>query len=437
MTFASRHRNQLLIDGRERTTARRQPGSDKGDSPAQATVGAGRGCCRFAGAGWRSWASACKAILPAYLLSHLIFAIITYLAPLFKLPNFSSQTLPLRSLLQSWQHWDAGHYILIATGGYRLWWQTAFFPLFPLMEHLLGSLIGDVHLAGLLIANAAGLVLLTVLYRLLAEDCLPALAERVVFFYVLFPSAFFLAAAYSESLFIALALLSFYQLRHQHWWWAGLYGFLAALTRSAGLLLVIVFAYEYLSQHGWRLRALRLDLLAGALIPLGTALFALYCYQRFADPLAFAHAQAVWHRQLEFPGRSILLTALAFLRRPSLSFDMIHNAYDLACVLLILILVVLCLVGPWKFPRDSRSYAIYALTFFVFSILWPTANSGAPLNAFPRYMLTVVPAFVPLARLAAGEGWLRQHLVERFYPALSVSLLSFALFQFLTGGWMV
>jgi hypothetical protein len=387
--------------------------------------------------GWKPWAGALKAVLPAYLLSHLVFAIITYLAPLFKLANFSPQVLPLSTLLHSWYRWDAGHYTFIASNGYQDWWRTAFFPLFPLLEHLLSFVPGGPEVAGLLIANLAGLGLLAVLYRLLAKDFSPALAERTVYYYVLFPTAFFLAAAYPESLFIALTLLSFYQMRRQRWWWAGLCGLLAALTRSAGLLLVVLFGYEYLSQNGWRLRALRFNLLAVALIPLGTALFAIYCYWRFHDPLAFMHAQSIWHRQLEFPLISITHAALSFLHRPLITFDKMHNAFDLICVVFILLLVVLCFVGPWKFPRHLRSYALYALIFFTFCTLWPTANSGAPLNAFPRYMLEVVPAFVPLATISLAPRWRALQAVERFYPVVSTALLSFALLQFLTGGWLV
>ncbi|RAQ97509.1 mannosyltransferase family protein [Thermogemmatispora tikiterensis] len=385
------------------------------------------------------WLTALRAALPAYLLSHTLFALLTYLAPLFMLPNFSPLVLPLSSLVHNWHHWDAAHYTTIAQTGYTQWWQTAFFPLFPLLEHLgAPAALGSPHVAGLVIANLAGLTMLTVFYRLLAEDFSAALARRVLLYFALFPSAFFLAAAYPESLFLLWSLLCFYGLRHQRWWLAGLCGLLAALTRPAGLLLVVLFVYEYGSRCGWQLLRLRLSALAAGLIPLGTGLFALYCLLRFGDPLAFSHAQARWNRYLELPGLSVLKTILSFFKFHFVSFDAIHNAFDLVCVLFIVLLVILCWVGPWRLPAERRGYALYALLFCLFGLLWPT-RSGAPLNAFPRYLLEAAPAFVVLGLLMEDTSgrWSRLRSVLGYYPIYATALLSFALLQFLTGRWMV
>lgn len=385
----------------------------------------------------QSWLTALREALPAYLLSHALFVTLTYLAPLFTLPDFSAQALPPSSLVHSWQHWDAAHYASIARSGYVQWWQTAFFPLFPLLEQL-GSLatLGSTHVAGLLIANLADLALLAVLYRLLTEDFSAALARRTLLCLVLFPSAFFLAAAYPESLFLLLSLLCFYCLRHQRWWLAGLCGLLAALTRPSGLLLVVLFVSEYGRRRGWRLRRLGPSALAAGLIPLGTALFALYCLLRFDDPLAFSHAQVRWNRYLDLPGLSVLHTAVLLLKGPLVSFTTLHEAFDLVCVLFMLVLVALAWVGPWRFPPALRGYALYALLFGLFALLWPTRDGDA-LNAFPRYLLEATPAFVVLGLLLEGEGWPRLRALLGCYPVCATALLSFALLQFLTGHWMV
>ena len=119
-------------------------------------------------------------------------------------------------------------------------------------------------------------------------------------------------------------------MRRGQWWWAGVYGLFASLTRSAGLLLLLPFAYEYLRQHEFRYRKLGFDALSCILIIAGTGLFALYCALRFHDPLAFAHAQAYWGRQITLPGIGFARTLWVIRHNGLLSFSAIHGAIDLA-----------------------------------------------------------------------------------------------------------
>jgi Gpi18-like mannosyltransferase len=65
-------------------------------------------------------------------------------------------------------------------------------------------LIGDPFIAGLIISNVAGLIGMTVLYQLVKEDFGEDQAVNAVLYFSIFPSAFFLAAAYTESLFLCL-----------------------------------------------------------------------------------------------------------------------------------------------------------------------------------------------------------------------------------------
>lgn len=98
----------------------------------------------------------------------------------------------------------------------------AFFPLFPLLERGLAVVVGDPFVAGLLISNVATLGMFMVLYRLVAEDFGAEHAWRSVLYLAVFPTAFFFAVAYNESLFLFSALLSFYYMRKGYWWLAGL-----------------------------------------------------------------------------------------------------------------------------------------------------------------------------------------------------------------------
>src|SRR5437763_4027888 len=198
---------------------------------------------------WPAWFNAFKQVLPVYILLHLAFLILTYLSALFIIGNFSPRTLRISTLWLAWFRWDSGHFTAIASNGYDAAWRTAFFPLFPLLERGVAFLTHDPFIAGLIISNLAGLAMLVVLYRLVEEDFDGERAYRTVLYLSVFPTAFFFAAAYNESLFLFFALLSFYYMRRGSWWLAGLCGFLASLTRSAGLFLLLPFLYEYLRQH--------------------------------------------------------------------------------------------------------------------------------------------------------------------------------------------
>ena len=395
-------------------------------------------------ASWTRWYTAFKGILPVYIAVHLAFVVATYFSFLFIFPDYSTNAQPLHSLLNLWSRKDTGHYVWIATHGYTQAWRTAFFPLYPLLERYLMALTHNPVTAGLLISNLAGLVLLTVLYRLVLEDFDQEHAYRTILYLSVFPTAFFFATAYNESLFLCMSLLSFYHIRQGHWWLAGLFGFLASLTRSAGLLLILPFCYEYLRQHNDNTRtsfqrvkkvlsmmkAIRFDVLGGILIPAGLLLFALYCYIQFRDPLSFSHAQTMWHRQLQPPWHGIV-SSLKVIKHSSglISFPAIRNVFELGSDLFVCALLILSFVGPWRFPRNLWAYSLYSAILFLFLQLFPT-NTIFPLGSLPRFMLELFPAFIVLAGIGKNRSF---HVT---YLMVSSSMLFLLLVVFLTKTWL-
>jgi Gpi18-like mannosyltransferase len=383
---------------------------------------------------WMQWYCALKQVFPIYLAVHLAFFVITCLAVLFTLKDFSWQALPTRTLWQSWDRWDSTIFATIAKYGYTDYTRTAFFPLYPLLERgLMYITHNNPFIAGLLISNLAALGIFVVLYRLVSEDFNAEQAEKTVLYLALFPTAFYFASGYNESLFIFFTVLTLYQLRRGNWWWAGLFGFLASLTRSAGILLVIPFYYEYLRQHQFQLRALHWNVLASALIPGGLVLFATWCYMQYHDPLAFSHAQATWNRYLAFPGYGIILSIHNIQTSTGmLSFQALRNMTDLLPDLFILLFIILSFVGPWRLPRQLWVYGIYALVLYIFPQLFPNGGTGLfPLESIGRFMLEVFPAFIVMA--AAGKN----KTFHMSYLMVSGALLFFLLTQFLTGHWVL
>lgn len=377
------------------------------------------------------WYTAFKNILPIYIGIHLAFFALSCLTVLYTVPGFSKLSRPLHVLWQSWHRWDTGNYLVVALHGYVAPHQTAFFPFYPILERCVMLLTGNPFTAGLIISNVADLLALVVLYRLVEEDFDRERAYRAALYLTVFPTALFLAAAYNESLFLCLSLLSFYHMRHGHWWLAGLLGLLATLTRSAGLLLLVPFCFEYLRQRHFDLRAVRLDILSGLAIPAGLGLFSLYCYLQFHDPLAFSHAEAFWGRAPRIPGYSIYMSVRDIMQSGGLlNFQSLHNILDLGPDLLILALVVLGFIGPWKLPRDLWAYNLYAASLYLFIQLFPAAGIF-PLLSTGRYVLEVFPAYLILASLG------KYRTLHTSYVMVSGAVLFFLVTQFLLGKWVL
>jgi hypothetical protein len=394
---------------------------------------------------WRKWYAALKHILPVYIAIHLAIFVTSCLAFLFTVKDFSPQGLPIATLWQQWHYWDTSNFTHIALFGYYQLHVAGFFPLYPMLERLLMFVTHDPLAAGLIISNIAALIMFTALYRLVEEDFNGERAYYAVLYFAIFPSAFFFSAAYSESVFLCLSILSFYHSRHGRWWLAGLFGFLASLTRPDGMFLLAPFCYEYLrriwlQQGGMSLsgeqiirllKGIRFDILIGLCIPAGVALYAAYCYYQFHDPLAFVHAHADWNRSLHFPGWSIVKSIVELTRDGFLSFLTMRNAIDLGADLLVLGLIVLIFIGPWKLPKSMWSYGLYAVIIYLYFQFFPVSNTDYPLESMARFVLEVFPAFIMLARIS------KYRTLHLSYCMVSGAILFFLLTQFLIGHWVI
>lgn len=385
----------------------------------------------------RKWLFALQQVFPLYFAVHLAALFITGLATLFLRPDFSQGIFPLDQLWLLWNRWDTGHYIFLATSGYTVD-RTVFFPLYPALMHVVMPVFSLFHnsplLAGLAISAVTNLVWMVALYQLVLEDFGQETAQRTILYLSIFPAAFFFLAAYTESLFLCLAVLSFYHARRGNWWLSGLFGLFACLTRQTGLALLLPFGYEYLRQRQFQIRKIRLSVISGFLIPTGIIIFALYCWQKFGDPLAFSHEEYLWQRALRYPGWGIL-KAISFLRHTGglLNFYVLRDLTDFVPVLFILGLLIFGCIGPWRFKKDHWAYLVYAVPLFILFNLYPTTGVGQlPLVSFARYMLELFPAFITLAILGGKWRWLNLS-----YTFASSAICYFLLTQFLTGHWVI
>lgn len=315
------------------------------------------------------------------------------------------------ALLAVWARWDAVHYLDIATQGYQ-GTDMAFFPLYPLLIRIVGSLAGNHLVAGLLISNASFFFGLLYLYKLLEREYDRAVARRAIFYVSIFPTAVYFAAVYTESLFFMLTVASFYYMRNQAWWLAGILGFFAALTRVEGVLLIVPFAIEWSAQDRPMRPAALYDLCAGILIPLGLAVYMGYLWVLRADPLYFSHVQSHWNRHLALPWVSVANAFGKMLHGPGAQV-VANQSLQIAFTLL----MVAVLIGGWRALRPSY------IAYMALSILVPMSTSN--LMSMPRFALVLFPMFAILARW--GERpWANNVILAFSLPLLGLFTVLFA-----------
>jgi hypothetical protein len=211
--------------------------------------------------------------------------------------------------------WDTGFYVSIVEEGYILHDvplpNAAFFPLLPLLMRAIMPLVGDAVVAGVIVSNVALWLATILFYRLVDLSWGQRVADRAVWYLLIFPLAFYGSAIYTESLFLLTTIGALYFARRGYWESAALLGIAATLTRFVGLIVAPMLLLEWWMQ--WRAKAdgerpSPLALLAPAVTPLGTGAFMFYLWQKFGNPLAFMDASAAWGRVPQSP-----LTALAEL----------------------------------------------------------------------------------------------------------------------------
>jgi Gpi18-like mannosyltransferase len=315
-------------------------------------------------------------------------------------------------LLAVWGRWDAVHYLDIATQGYQ-GTNMAFFPLYPLLIRLVGALAGNHLIAGLLISNASFFFGLLYLYKLLEREYDRAVSRRAIFYVSIFPTSVYFTAVYTESLFFMLTVAAFYYMREHLWWIAGAIGFLAALTRVEGVLLVVPFLMEWTAARGSSgKRASLSGAFAAALIPLGLAVYMAYLWVLRADPLYFSHVQIHWNRHFAPPWVS-LINAFGKIAHGPGSLVVANQSLEVAFTLL----MIAVLIAGWHSLRPSY------IAYMALSILVPMSTSN--LMSMPRFALVLFPMFAILARW--GERpWVNNVILAFSLPLLGLFTVLFA-----------
>jgi len=310
--------------------------------------------------------------------------------------------------------WDSFWYLDIAQNGYSFngaekLSNIVFFPLFPfLIQAFSFFTMGNSILAGWIISTIFLLLALLYLFKLVKEFHPEINPYLPIIFLLIFPTAFFLNAVYTESLFLFLSLATFYYGLRKKFLSAGIFGFFASLTRVTGVLLFIPLLWEYLKSHNFDLiRSLNSKLLPIFLIPVGTLSFFLYHYLKFDDFLLFFRVESWWGRMFRLNKDHFLL----------FSNPAIVN-FCLDVFFIIFALIVLYFV----FKKLRTSYSLYMLATLAVVLSTGTFMSVG------RYILVLFPIYILLASI-------KNRYLQQTWIFISILLLAMYTILFVNNYW--
>jgi hypothetical protein len=258
--------------------------------------------------------------------------------------------------------WDAADYLQIASHGYPTEFWVNWFPLYPLLTHIVHYVIPSYLDSALLIAwtSLVGAVYfyIKIARRLfsISDDQEPL---KAIVFFVLFPTGVFLIAPFSESLFAVLGLGSIYFAMRKRPLYSAFLAMLCSATHITGIFIVILAALILWEQKA-RLRVVICSLAIGSL---GLVVYMTYLYSYFDQPLGFLQSQETYHNWAQSGLYNLLIS-------------------DTPSNVLMVTLVVLSIGYWWK---KRKSFSVYSLLFILILL------QGKQYGGFNRYVLMDFP----------------------------------------------
>ena len=285
---------------------------------------------------------------------------------------------------------------------------------------LVGWLVGDVLLAGVLITYAAGVGALVLFHRWCSATLGRPVARLAAALVVGYPFSYYLfGVVYSDALFLLAALAAFILLEDDHPILAGLAGALATAARPVGIAVVaglLLRTLELRGVFGWtrpslfrggvQSRALRPRRLsrgtlrladAGVLISVvGLAAYCLLLWQRFGDPIAFERVSSAagWSRHIDLQTAFKVTYVKLFFTYP---LNTVHFGLTVQAVATVISLGLL--------PAVARRFG-WGYTAYVAIAVGLAGASSAQFIGMGRYVLVAFPCFGAAADLLVG--WARR-----------------------------
>ncbi len=376
-------------------------------------------------------------VLIIYLVWHLLVNVVgLYAAKEFGIgsqaPASISTQIP--RLLKPTVQFDGYQYLQIIEDGYGQAKNASpvFFPLFPGLVRAVSSAGLNVLWAGFLINFVLG-YLACLFLALLAKDFFKSKQvgdTDVLLIFLVFPTAYFMTAFYTEALFCTLGFGAFYFARRQNWALACLLLAGITATRLPGLVFGLAVLVEYMSLKKFDYKRFDRSLLWFLLVPLGIAAYAVFLNNRFADPLFFLRAYDYgWGYQKFNP--NILATVYEQI---SWLFSRIFFGNTQPNIGNTGIVMSAVFLFSWLALAGSVVWAIYKKYPLSFVVLMAVSAVLFSLNSnlisVNRYILPMFPMYLLLAQYFADKK-----SALALYIASSAIVMTLLLVLFSAGRW--
>ncbi|HEX5637109.1 MAG TPA: hypothetical protein VFY78_08495, partial [Gammaproteobacteria bacterium] len=239
---------------------------------------------------------------------------------------------------------------------------------------------------------------------------------RAAFYFLIFPSGFFLAQVYTEGIFLGLIFGALALLLARKWGWSALLAVLAVWARPGGAILMLPLAMVWWMDRAWQ-DGWRSALMRGLAVISPAISFAIWAVSPLAEK--FHRVESLFFsRKFLAIGASMDAWGQAF---KTLTQDNSQTAFYYSLEFAAILLAVVACILLFKERPEISAFGL-AMIFFSFT-------SGVP-QGMIRYVLAAPAMFWVLAR------WGRNPVFDRVWTIGSVLLLGLEAMLFSFNFWV-
>jgi Gpi18-like mannosyltransferase len=200
-----------------------------------------------------------KNLIPIILIS-LIPTLLIWLPFFFRIESIWNIPLPKDGMATVVANYDGPLYLAVAktmydkellsqsfSFGLPSEYYAAHFPMFPLLIKLFAGILGFPY-SMLMVTIVSSILATHYFHKLISLYVAKENALWVTFVFSLFPARWLIVRSVgsAEPLFLAMIIASIYYFKEKKYLWAGVFGGLAQLTKSPGILLFVAYFFAIL-----------------------------------------------------------------------------------------------------------------------------------------------------------------------------------------------
>lgn len=301
---------------------------------------------------------------------------------------------------------DTPHYIAIA----QRWYENTlcdhrvnivFFPFYSILIRVVYFFTPSYMFAAYVLSNFFALASGIMFYKLVVAITSSDEARLAVKFLYILPSAFFFFVPLTESLFLFLSVAVMYYALKGKYLWVFVFGLMASLTRSVGVLLVVPVACELISKLRQDVKPVEIEthhringqiwrkFLCLLAFPLGIGIYLLINHMVYGSATQFMVIQ----REHWFQSMYYFWNTITYLTNQiSTASTSWVIGISIPGVIAFWLSLTLIIYGATKI---RVSLTLYAMAYFVFAFGPTWLMSG------PRYVAVLFPIALAAAKIAS------------------------------------